>query len=176
MSNKEEDFSRAFIWVFASLILFTIIVMLLARSFGLNENSGPMTERDIDARTLPYSTVKVAGVAEAAPAKVAPAEAAPAKISPAAAAPAETAPATAAVGIDGQSLYAACAACHSTGVANAPKIGDAAAWGPRAATGIDALLASAIKGKGAMPPKGGRADFSDAQIKAIIEYMVNASK
>jgi len=178
MSNKEEDFSRIFIWVLAFLVLFTIVVMLLARAVGMNENSGPMTESDIDARTIPYGTVKVAGVeAAAAPAVSAPAPVAAAPAAPEpVAAPVEAAPAAAVTAIDGQSLYAACAACHSTGAAGAPKLGDAAAWGPRAAAGIDALLTNAINGKGAMPPKGGRMDLNDAQIKAIIEYMVNAAK
>jgi c(7)-type cytochrome triheme protein len=68
---------------------------------------------------------------------------------------------------------ASCSACHGTGVIGAPKFGDAAQWGPRAAKGIDALVKSAIAGtpKG-MPPKGGRADLSDAQIRGVVEYMV----
>lgn len=68
-----------------------------------------------------------------------------------------------------------CAACHVAGVANAPKLGDKAAWAPRVAAGVDALTASAIKGKGAMPPKGGSA-ASDGEIKAVVQYMVNAVK
>jgi cytochrome c5 len=68
-----------------------------------------------------------------------------------------------------------CTACHAAGVAGAPKLGDKAAWAPRIAQGIDALTASAIKGKGAMPPKGGSA-ASDADIKAVVTYMVNAAK
>ena len=68
-----------------------------------------------------------------------------------------------------------CSACHATGVAGAPKVGDKAAWAPRAAQGIDTLTASAIKGKGAMPPKGG-SSASDADIKAVVTYMVGASK
>jgi c(7)-type cytochrome triheme protein len=66
-----------------------------------------------------------------------------------------------------------CSACHGTGVIGAPKFGDAAQWGPRAARGIDALVKSAIAGtpKG-MPPKGGRADLSDVQIRGVIEYML----
>jgi cytochrome c5 len=68
-----------------------------------------------------------------------------------------------------------CSACHATGVAGAPKVGDKSAWAPRAAQGVDALTASAIKGKGAMPPKGG-SSASDAEIKTVVAYMVNASK
>ncbi len=73
-------------------------------------------------------------------------------------------------------LYAQiCSACHAAGVAGAPKFGDRAAWAPRVAQGIDALTASAIKGKGAMPPKGG-SSASDADIKSVVTYMVNAAK
>ena len=68
-----------------------------------------------------------------------------------------------------------CSACHATGVAGAPKVGDKAAWAPRIAQGIDALTANAIHGKGAMPPKGG-SSASDADIKAVVAYMVNAAK
>ena len=70
----------------------------------------------------------------------------------------------------------ACAACHMTGAANAPKLGDKAAWAPRIATGMDALVNSAIKGKGAMPPKGGRMNLSDDEIKSTVAYMVGESK
>jgi cytochrome c5 len=60
-----------------------------------------------------------------------------------------------------------CAACHIAGVANAPKLGDKAAWAPRLTAGIDGLTASVIKGKGVMPAKGGAATASDAEIKAV---------
>jgi cytochrome c5 len=68
-----------------------------------------------------------------------------------------------------------CATCHAAGIAGAPKVGDKASWAPRLAQGIDALTANAIKGKGAMPPRGG-STASDAEIKAVVTYMVNASK
>ena len=68
-----------------------------------------------------------------------------------------------------------CQTCHASGVANAPKLGDKAAWAPRLALGVDGLTASAIKGKGAMPPKGG-STASDADIKAVVSYMVSQAK
>ena len=70
----------------------------------------------------------------------------------------------------------ACAACHQTGAAGAPKLGDKAAWGPRIAQGNDVLYTSAIKGKGAMPPKGGQMQLADDDIKAAVDYMVAQSK
>jgi len=65
--------------------------------------------------------------------------------------------------------------CHATGVANAPKFGDKAAWAPRIAQGVPVLVQHAISGKGAMPPKGG-SSASDAEVRAAVEYMVNAAK
>jgi cytochrome c5 len=74
-------------------------------------------------------------------------------------------------------LYAqACAVCHAAGVAGAPKLGDKAAWAPRLAAGVDGLTASVIKGKGAMPPKGGAMAAADADIKAAVSYMVGTVK
>ena len=70
---------------------------------------------------------------------------------------------------DGKEVYAkACALCHNT---LPPKLGDKAAWEPRVKLGVDAMVASVIKGKGAMPPKGGSASLSEADIKAAVEYM-----
>jgi len=60
-------------------------------------------------------------------------------------------------------------------VAGAPKFGDKAAWAPRISTGIDALVSSVVKGKGAMPPKGGSA-APESDIRAAVVYMVNAAK
>jgi cytochrome c5 len=71
---------------------------------------------------------------------------------------------------------ASCAACHTTGAAGAPKVGDNSAWAPRLKAGSDTLYNSAIKGKNAMPPKGGNASLSDADVKAAVDYMVSQSK
>ncbi|HAL40708.1 MAG TPA: cytochrome c5 family protein [Polaromonas sp.] len=76
----------------------------------------------------------------------------------------------------GEALYKqVCFACHAAGVAGSPKFGDKAAWAPRIKTGLDMLTASAIKGKNAMPPKGGSA-APDADVRSAVEYMVNAAK
>jgi cytochrome c5 len=68
-----------------------------------------------------------------------------------------------------------CAACHQAGVANAPKIGDRAAWGPRIKQGLQGMLAVATKGKGAMPPRGGDASLTDAELTRAIIFMANQS-
>jgi cytochrome c5 len=78
---------------------------------------------------------------------------------------------------DGAATYEkACKACHLTGAANAPKLGDKAAWGPRIAQGNEVLYTSVLKGKGAMPPKGGQMQLSDDVVKAAVDYMVAQSK
>ena len=64
-----------------------------------------------------------------------------------------------------------CAVCHNSGAANAPKTGDAEAWAPRMAKGMDTLLASVNNGLNAMPPKGMCFDCTDDDYKALIEYM-----
>jgi cytochrome c5 len=78
---------------------------------------------------------------------------------------------------DGKKVFdSVCTACHSAGVAGAPKLGDKAAWAPRVKTGIDALVQSATKGKGAMPPKGGNSALTDAEIRAAVEFMISQAK
>lgn len=73
----------------------------------------------------------------------------------------------------GEQVYTAqCSACHAAGVAGAPKLGDQAAWDPRIKAGYEALLSSALKGKGAMGPQGG-GDHSDFEIGRAVVFMAN---
>jgi cytochrome c5 len=73
-----------------------------------------------------------------------------------------------------QVFQAQCTACHTSGVAGAPKVGDKLAWAPRVKTGLDALVNSALKGKNAMGPQGG-GDFDTVEITRAVIYMANAS-
>ena len=75
-----------------------------------------------------------------------------------------------------QAYRGACFACHDTGAAGAPKIGDPLAWSSRLASGFDVMLQSAINGKGAMPPKGGAAYLSDIEVANIVAFMIEKSK
>lgn len=78
---------------------------------------------------------------------------------------------------DGKAVYEkTCFVCHASGVANAPKLGDKAAWAPRVATGKDALVKSVLTGKGAMPPKAGNGELSEDEIKAAVDFMLSAAK
>ena len=103
-----------------------------------------------------------------------PREGAPAPAGQPAAKPAAQAKAGAA---DGKAVYEkTCFACHAQSVAGSPKIGDKAAWAPRIKQGLATLVQSALKGKGAMPPKGGNPSLSDAEIKAAVEFLVSQAK
>jgi cytochrome c5 len=119
----------------------------------------------------------VAYLANSAGAKFVAPEAAAA--APEAAAPEAAAgkPAAAGDAARGKTVYETnCAACHAAGVAGAPKVGDKAAWAPRLKAGTEALHASALKGKGAMPAKGGNAALADADVKAAVDYMAGQSQ
>lgn len=115
--------------------------------------------------------------AASAPAAAVTSTAAPAASTAVAAAPVAAAqPAAAAGGNAGEALFKqTCIACHGAGVAGAPKFGDKAAWAPRVKQGVDVLVQHAIQGKGAMPPRGG-SSASDADMRAAVQYMVNAAK
>jgi cytochrome c5 len=120
---------------------------------------------------------RAAQAAASAPAAAATPSASPAPAATTAAAPAPTAAAQPAGGANaGEALFKqTCVVCHGAGVAGAPKFGDKAAWAPRIKQGLDTLVQNAIHGKGAMPPRGG-SSASDAEVRAAVEYMVNASK
>jgi len=95
---------------------------------------------------------------------------------PAAAAP-EKSVAPASAKVDGRKVYeSGCIACHGNGVAGAPKAGDKAAWAPRLKNGVQAAYASALKGKGAMPAKGGNAALADAEVKAAVDYLLSLAR
>jgi cytochrome c5 len=82
-----------------------------------------------------------------------------------------------AVAADGKEVFDKnCAACHTKGIAGAQKLTEKDKWAPLVKQGVDALTATVIKGKGVMPPRGGGASLSDADIKAAVEYIVQQVK
>jgi len=123
--------------------------------------SAPAATTAAASAAAPATTVAAAPAAPAAPVKEA--------------APAPAAPAVADAGAMPALYTQACTVCHAQGVAGAPKIGDKAAWAPRLAQGVDALVASVVKGKGAMPPRGGTT-ASDAEIKTVVSWMAGQAK
>jgi cytochrome c5 len=166
----------------AFVVPVTILVMLavLATSTNRYDKTHPgMSDEAIAQRIKPIGQVRLSegGAAEApADAAASPAaSAAAASASPPASAPA--AGSQVATAGDGKAVYdKTCMACHAAGVAGAPKAGDKAAWEPRLKQGMEALYATSLKGKGAMPPKGGATQLSDAEVKAAVDYMVSLVK
>ena len=128
-----------------------------------------MAPNQVAKRIAPVAKLEIDPNAPAAPPASAPVAVAAVSVpSKAGAAPAK--------GDAGKSVYdMSCAACHASGLAGAPKMGDKAAWAARSKGGKDALYAAVLKGKGAMPPKGG-SNASEADIKAAVDYMLGAAK
>lgn len=147
-------------------------------SAGLVEDVKQMAGNAVDAAATAATSVVAAVMPGTAPVAPAAPEAAPPAAAAAAAAPQPVAAAAPAVDLaKGKQVYdSACFVCHLAAVAGAPKLGDKAAWAPRIATGMDALNTSALNGKGAMPPKGGRMDISDEDVISAVAYMVEQSK
>lgn len=159
MSRESTNFSFS---VIMFIVVWCLILVIYSAMGPVLKGSGSadMGEEATAARIAPVGMLNTGAaiVAEAAPAAAAPAAAAGGARS-------------------GDAVYnAACVACHLTGAAGAPKLGDKDAWAPRIATGMDALMNTALNGKGAMPPRGTCATCSDDELKAAIEYMVGQSQ
>ena len=159
------------IYIGLGTVALIVAIILVARfaigAYGSRslENDPAMTPAALAKRIAPVARLQFEGTADVAPAAKAPAPKV-ATVAPAAGGKP-----------DGKKTYdTACMACHATGAAGAPKLGDKAAWAPRIKTGTEALYASVLKGKGAMPPKGGNAALSDADVKAAADYMVAGSR
>lgn len=162
--------------VLAFAVPIAVIVMLtqlITARVDTSEGNPALSEEAVAKRLKPVGEVVVD------PSQPKPAPAAPVAVAAAPAAIPGAAPAAEAKGgsAKGKSIYdSACMACHAAGVAGAPKAGDKAAWAPRLKTGMDTLYTSALKGKKAMPPKGGNLSLSDADVKAAVDYMVGLVK
>jgi cytochrome c5 len=168
VSKADDVFYRQFGIVLLALVLFTVIVFFTARTIGSNTfermQSSPHA---VQQRIEPIGQARVGEPAEVVAAAPAATAAAPAPE------PASAATTAASAGEAGESVYKkACIVCHAAGVAGAPKFGDKGAWEPRLAQGIEALYGSALKGKGAMPAKGGNMSLSDDDVKSAVRYML----
>lgn len=157
MSSEIDDkgFVRTFAIVLGVLVILAVFFAIMANIVGggSDENAAgdEIAKKAIADRLAPIASVAVAGKG----------------------ADATAVPAAPKSGAD--VVASACAACHTTGVANAPKIGDSAAWQPRFDAGMDTLMNTALNGKGAMPPRGGNPALSDDEIKAAVEQMLKDS-
>lgn len=157
MSHEDKVFFGNFIGVLAVLVIAAFVFFFLADT--VTDEIPPSAEDDARIEAKVAENIKPVGEVNVG---TAPAPAA--------------APVAAAGPRSGDDVYNAhCAACHASGVAGAPKVGDSAAWAPRAAQGIDTLLTHATNGLNAMPPKGTCAACSQDELKGAIEYMLSQS-
>jgi cytochrome c5 len=154
---SDNDFVKNFSLMIGALIALAVVIFILAQIIGAKPAATASVDQDkaVVARIQPSGQLVLAKAVSAVANSVVPA----------------------AQAADGQGTYQqACFACHGTGAAGAPKLGDKAVWAPRIAKGAEAMYTTAIKGKGAMPPKGGRTDLSDDAVKAAVDYMIAQSK
>ncbi|MGI9320015.1 MAG: c-type cytochrome [Thiogranum sp.] len=155
MSHEDKVFFSSFIGVLVVLVMIAFAFYFIADMVTSDmDTGGRLRQAKIDENIKPVGQVNV-GTAPAS---------------------GEAAETVAAGPRSGEQVYnASCLACHSTGIAGAPKVGDQATWAARAAKGIDGMLATAVSGLNAMPPKGTCADCSDEELKAAIVYMLSES-
>jgi cytochrome c5 len=167
------------------ILLITLISQYVTSIRRIDLSSPALSAKAVAERLKPVAEVTMAGAsgsaaatAAPAPAAAAPATPAPAAEKPAAAPAAEkTAAAPAAGNAEGKKIFeTTCVVCHGTGVAGAPKAGDKAAWAPRLKQGMPALYHAAIHGLNAMPARGGNPAYTDAQIKAAVNYLTSLAR
>lgn len=156
--SQDKEFFTMFFLIMGGLAAFAIVLVILATNLT-SEVSEYKPEEVVIENIKPVGEVYIAGESEPEPV------AAVADASDAAG------PKT------GEQVYNSnCLACHGTGAAGAPKTGDAAAWAPRIAAGMDSMLANATSGLNAMPPKGLCMTCSDEELQGAIQYMVDNSQ
>lgn len=157
---KDSQFATQLMVIMGILVALTIFIIILANAIipDADYSDDEVVRGNIEDRIAPIGNISTTD---------SPAQAA-ATVVTAAATTAQAGDAE----LSAEQLYAPCGACHGAGVLNAPKLGDQAGWQDRLPKGVDALYNSAINGIGAMPAKGGRADYSDDDIKKIVDYML----
>jgi cytochrome c5 len=166
--SSDTHFFNSFSVVLGILIAFTICLFAFARGLGRDHQladvrDDPLLKQEVEQNTAPFAREAVAGKDNSALAVVQ---------TPSSGA----AGAAAALPTTGEEAFKqVCSACHGTGLNGAPKAGDRAAWAPRIAQGKNTLYATAISGKGLMPPKGGT-NWPDATVRMAVDYMVSLAK
>ena len=151
MSDEHTSFIKtprqlAIVVALAFAVPITLIVLVSQLVTGMAPGSVPETQDEALKRILPVGRVTVAEAGALRGAQT------------------------------GEQVYqTVCKTCHEAGLAGAPKFGDKPAWAPRIKQGIDALYASALKGKNAMPPKGGDSALADVEVQRAVMYIANQS-
>jgi cytochrome c5 len=162
VSEHDSNFFRTFTLVLVLLLVFMFVIIYLANTLSTREASSqddPRVQAEINALIKPVGQVETKASAAAAVA---------------------SAPAAGGA-VDGKATFqSTCFACHGTGAAGAPKVGDKGAWGPRIAQGKSTLYQHALHGftgkSGTMPAKGGNTALSDKAVEAAVDYMVSQAK
>jgi cytochrome c5 len=151
MSDEHTSFIKtprqlAIVVALAFAVPITLIVLVSQLVTGVSPGGTPEPQDDVLKRILPVGQVTLADTS----------------------APKDSQ--------SGEQVYqAVCKTCHEAGLVGAPKLGDKSAWAPRVKTGVAALYDSALKGKNAMPPKGGNQNLSEAEVQRAVVYMANHS-
>ncbi len=155
---NDSTFNRLFIIMIIAMTVLTVVIMFLA-SFAssdvnakLKEQSDQENSATVAARLAPIGTFSAETVAAVPAAEVVVAD------------------------LSGSEAYQPCAACHTSGAAGAPIVGDVAVWAERLKKGTETLYSNAINGINAMPAKGGFANLSDNTVKAAVDYMLEQSQ
>lgn len=169
--SSDQKFFDIYSIVVGSLALFALFILVLAMRMGditqgEYNKAAPEYQAAVRERIAPVGQVYLPGEEVEATAPVVTAAAEPEPV---------------AAALSGPQVYnQACLACHGAGIGGAPVLGDVDAWAPRIAQGMDTLNEHAIYGYqgevGYMPAKGGRADLSDEEVAAAVEYMVAESQ
>ena len=156
MTGQQEDRKvlNMLLLVVGALVAFFVVILIIAQIVGNSKSTDNEVDKMVEAATIerikPFGEVNIGAVPVAAASSGA---------------------------ADGKGTYtSACFACHGTGAAGAPKLGDKGAWKNRIAQGNDMLFDHAINGFKGMPAKGGNASLSDDAVKAAVKYMVDGSK
>lgn len=162
---SDRAFIEKFSWLVGGLAVLTFVFFVLAQIMGSQVNKEETAEMKAEAKAVaerisPVGRLKVADKGKVMDSLI---------------------PAANAAGKGKTTYDAACFVCHAQGIAKAPKFGDKAAWKDRITQSMETLYEHAIKGYqgkdgGIMPPKGGRADLSDEDVKAAVDYMVSKVK
>lgn len=152
MTEQDQQVIKSIAIVTIAIAVLGIVAFFIAQNVSEESNARQQTSqramKAMEERIQPVGKVSVAAATEEGAAKAA---------------------------RSGEEVVAAsCGACHNAGVAGAPKVGSKGDWEPRVATGMDTMLAAVINGKGIMPPRGG-GDFSDEELKAAIQTMLDKS-
>lgn len=157
---NDSTFSRLFIIMMLVMTVLTAVIMVLASLAASDVNT------ELDARSDVENSAAIEN-------RIAPVGQFATEVG-------EAAPVAAPVTLSGEEAYASCAACHTAGIAGAPKLGDAAAWSTRIAQGVETLYDHAINGfqgnAGLMPAKGGNIALSDDSVKAAVDHMLEQSQ